>query len=59
MDKALDGKEYLLGDKYTLADTHVWSFVNWITMLAVKLDSVPNVAAWVKKIAAREQLKDL
>ena len=53
LDQALAGKQYLLGDGYTLADTHVNSFVDWLRHM--KLDFAPyaNLNAWSKRCAAR------
>ncbi|MCJ1429637.1 hypothetical protein MMC29_007552 [Sticta canariensis] len=57
LDKGLEGKEYLLGQNYSLADTHVFSFVRWTTMLKVDLSPYAHIKAWFAKVEARPALK--
>ncbi|KAL9033950.1 MAG: hypothetical protein Q9214_007268, partial [Letrouitia sp. 1 TL-2023] len=59
LDGALKGKEFLLGDQYTLADTHLWSFLSWLTMMRVELDKYPDVDGWMKRVGARPALQSL
>ncbi|KAL9129609.1 MAG: hypothetical protein Q9217_001965, partial [Psora testacea] len=55
---ALEGREYLLGKEYCLADTHVWTFVRWLTFMGVALGSFGNVEGWMGKIRSRPALKE-
>ncbi|OAA50313.1 glutathione S-transferase [Metarhizium rileyi] len=57
LDAALDGRDYLLGDTYCLADTHVWSFTQYISMLKVDLDKFPGIKAWSGRVGSRPALK--
>lgn len=59
LDGGLEGKKYLLGDDYSLADTHIWSFMSYIKMLGVNLDKMNNLTAWLERVGARECLKGL
>lgn len=58
LDGALQGKDYLLGDTYSLADTHIWSFMAWLTMMKVDVDKFPNVKAWSERVGSRPALKN-
>lgn len=57
LDKGLEGREYLLGQNYSLADTHVFSFVRWSTMMKVDLGPFAHIQAWFAKVEARPALK--
>ncbi|KAI9849373.1 MAG: hypothetical protein M1838_000178 [Thelocarpon superellum] len=57
LDGALDGKEYLLGRAYCLADTHVWTFMSWLRVMGVDTESYANVKAWTARVGARPALK--
>ncbi|MCJ1278090.1 hypothetical protein MMC21_005904 [Puttea exsequens] len=57
LDGALEGRKYLLGENYCLADTHVWTFVRYLAILKVDLSSVVNVEAWMGRVGARPALK--
>ena len=53
LDGRLKGREYLLDQGYTLADTHVWSFVRWLTFMQVDLSQHGDVTAWFQRVGAR------
>jgi glutathione S-transferase len=59
LDTALEGRDYLLGDTYCLADTHIWSFMGWLAMLKVDLDKFPSIQAWTARVGSRPALKDI
>ncbi|KAL9609006.1 MAG: hypothetical protein Q9167_006192 [Letrouitia subvulpina] len=59
LDGWLVGREYLLGEKYSLADTHIWCFVEWLGIMGVGLDEFQEVKAWVERVRKRPALKDL
>lgn len=52
LDEALEGKEFLCGS-YTIADTHVNSFIDWLRMMHVDLSSYKRLEAWGKRCSAR------
>jgi glutathione S-transferase len=58
LERALDGKEFLLGD-YTLADTHMQAFVGWLGMLGTDYSGYPGIAAWLGRCGMRPALAAL
>lgn len=59
LDGVLEGREYLLGDRYCLADTHIWTLVAWLAAVGVDMAEYPNVRKWMDKVGARPALKAL
>lgn len=59
LDAALEGREYLLGDRYCLADTHLWTLVAWFAGMGVGMAEYVNVRRWLDKVGARPALKAL
>ena len=57
LNDGLSGRAYLLGEGYSLADTHVWALVRWVGMLGVGLEEYENVAGWMERVGGREVLK--
>ncbi|KAI4480345.1 hypothetical protein M0804_010343 [Polistes exclamans] len=47
-DKLLEGKQWLVGDSYTIADICCVSTVSSMTVL-LQLNDYPNVLAWLKR----------
>jgi glutathione S-transferase len=56
LNGALEGKEFLLGT-YTLADTHVSSFVDWLRHMQVDFTAFANLNAWSKRCSERPAYK--
>jgi len=56
LDGALEGKQYLVGD-YTLADTHVHSFTDWLRHMKTDFSAFKNLNAWSERCAARPAYK--
>jgi len=52
LDRALTGRQYLLG-VYTLADTHVNSFVDWLRFMKIDFSDYQHLNAWTQRCAAR------
>lgn len=52
VDDALDGKPFLLGD-YTLADTHVNSFVDWLRHMKIDMAGLAHLNAWTQRCNER------
>ena len=52
LDEALEGRQFLVGD-YTLADTHLNSFVDWLRHLKIDFTPYPRIEAWSQRCCAR------
>lgn len=48
-----DGREYLLGDTFTVADIHLYVVTSWSKPTGISLDDWPNVKAFWKRVRAR------
>src|SRR5271167_432542 len=57
LEGSLKGREYLLGDKFTIADLNVAAVMSWAPMMKLDLSSTPAVAAWLQKCLGREANK--
>ena len=54
IDGLMEGREYLAGDRFTLADIHLFVFTEFGTQVGQPLDPAnKNLAAWRDRIAAR------
>jgi glutathione S-transferase len=57
LEESLKGKEYLLGNNFTIADLNVAAVMSWIPMMRLDLSAWPNVQAWLNKCLGREANK--
>jgi glutathione S-transferase len=52
VDEALEGKQFLVGD-YTLADTHLNSFMDWLRYMKIDFSPYARIKAWGERCSAR------
>jgi glutathione S-transferase len=53
LNTALDGTDYLVGNKYSIADIASYGWVNMLLFSGVDINDFPNVKAWADRIGAR------
>lgn len=58
LDKALAGKQYLMGDQFTVADGYLFTVTNWSNFLKIDLSAYPNVTAFQARVAARPKVQE-
>jgi glutathione S-transferase len=59
LDAAVADRPFLLGEGYSLADTHLSTYVAWIGLMGVGLDGLPHAAAWHARCTARPAIARL
>jgi glutathione S-transferase len=58
LEKQLEGKQYLFGDKFTVADAYLFTVTNWSRFLKLDLSSFPNLMAFQGRVAERPAVKE-
>ncbi|KAL1604858.1 hypothetical protein SLS60_004398 [Paraconiothyrium brasiliense] len=53
LNTALEGTDYLVGNKYSIADIASYGWVNALKFSGVEIDDFPNVKKWADRISAR------
>jgi glutathione S-transferase len=51
--KALEGRSYLMGDTFTVADCYLFTVLNWAAWVKIDLSRWPSVTEYLKRVAAR------
>ncbi|MDO8431674.1 MAG: glutathione S-transferase family protein [Candidatus Binatus sp.] len=54
LDDHLQGREYILGNDFTIADLNVASILNLAMLMSVGLASTPALRRWLEKCLARD-----
>ena len=49
----LEGRQYLLGDQYTVADCYLFVIVNWSKPMNIDLTQFPNLQQFQQRVAQR------
>ncbi|PWC34175.1 glutathione transferase GstA [Azospirillum sp. TSO35-2] len=53
LDQQLDGKSYLTGDRFTVADAYAFVVLSWAPRIGFDLSPWPNLVAFAERVAAR------
>jgi glutathione S-transferase len=57
LNGALQGHEYLLGEKFTVADLNLASICSWARPIKYDFSPFPNVSAWLERCLSRPAYK--
>jgi glutathione S-transferase len=52
-----DGRDYLVGERFSVADGYLFTVVNWSQGRGVPLDAFPTLRAFMTRIGARETVQ--
>ena len=53
-----DGRNYLLGDEFSVADAYFFVVSSWAGPTGIGLDKWPNIAAFSARVAGREKVEE-
>ncbi|MBX9401489.1 glutathione S-transferase family protein [Lysobacter sp. BMK333-48F3] len=53
VERHLEGRQYLLGERFGIADAYLFTVVDWVRPLKIALDDYPNIAAYLERVRAR------
>jgi glutathione S-transferase len=54
----LDGKDWLMGDQFSVADGYFFAVTRWAKPMNIDLSGAPNVAAHHERMAARPAVRE-
>ena len=53
VEKQLEGRDYLFGDRFTVADAYLFTVTNWARHVKLDLSEFTNLMAFQKRVSAR------
>jgi glutathione S-transferase len=53
VDTQLDGKSYLTGDTFTVADAYLFTIANWTKYTGIDISGMPNLTAYQARVFGR------
>ena len=53
VESELAGKQYLLGDQFSVADAYLFTVTNWAALTDVDLSGFPNLLKYRERVGAR------
>jgi glutathione S-transferase len=58
VDRELAGKDYLMGDHFTVADGYLYVVTRWTEPMKIDISGLPNLTAHHKRVAARPAVQE-
>ena len=58
IDQKLAGRQYLMGEQFTVPDAYLFVMTNWAQRVDIPLDPYPNLKAFRERVAARPKVKE-
>ena len=53
VDGQLAGRQYLMGDNFTVADAYLFTVTNWCKLMSVDISGMSNLLAYRERVGAR------
>ncbi|QFU17002.1 glutathione transferase GstA [Microvirga thermotolerans] len=57
LERALEGRSYLMGETFTAADAYAFTILNWTHFHKVDLSSYPWTVAYMRRVANRPRVR--
>jgi glutathione S-transferase len=54
IDRQLEGRQYLVGDRFSVADAYLFTLTRWARGVKLDLSGLPNVEAFQKRVGSRK-----
>ena len=58
VDSQLAGKQYLMGDNFSVADAYLFTVTRWTKPMAIDLTPYPNLVAFMARVEARPAVQE-
>ncbi|NIX76996.1 glutathione transferase GstA [Microvirga terricola] len=58
IDGHLEGRSYLMGERYTVADAYCFTVLNWTGFHRIDLSAYPRLVAFMDRVAARPKVRE-
>jgi glutathione S-transferase len=58
VDSQLEGKAYLMGDSFCVADAYLFTVTNWTKVVGIDISGLPNLGAFMGRMAARPAVQE-
>jgi glutathione S-transferase len=56
IDRQLAGRQYLVGDRFSVADAYLFTLTRWARGVKLDLSGLPNVEAFQKRVGSRKSV---
>jgi len=58
VDGQLEGRDYLMGERFCVADAYLFTITNWAAPVGIDITDLKNLSAYRARVAARPAVKE-
>lgn len=58
VDQQLEGRQYLMGDTFSVPDAYLFTVTNWTKFVGVDISGLPHLGAFMQRVAARPAVQE-
>jgi glutathione S-transferase len=58
VETQLEGKQYLMGDDFSVADAYLFTVTNWTKHTGIDISGMPGLTAYMARVAARPAVQE-
>ncbi|HEX2544988.1 MAG TPA: glutathione binding-like protein, partial [Ramlibacter sp.] len=58
VDKELAGKQYVMGDHFSVADAYLYTVTRWTKPMSIDISGFANLGAFMKRMEARPAVQE-
>jgi glutathione S-transferase len=58
LEKQLEGRRFLMGDTFTVADAYLFVVLRWTQPMQIDLSGWPNIKAFMDRVGARPKVRE-
>lgn len=58
VDKELEGKQYVMGDTFSVADAYLYTVTRWTKPMAIDISGYKNLSAFMARVEARPAVQE-
>ncbi len=58
VDSQLEGRQYLMGDQFSVPDAYLFTVTNWTKFVGLDISSLKNLGAFMARMAARPAVQE-
>jgi glutathione S-transferase len=58
VDKELAGKQYVMGDSFSVADAYLYTVTRWTKPMSIDISGYPNLTAFMARVEARPAVQE-
>jgi len=53
VDRSLEGKSFLMGERFTVADAYLFTVLSWCRLVGIDLSAWPGIGQYLERVGAR------